>query len=114
MALRSTELQVILAATRDIEKIQQSQQQLPRWQQEQLTMQFRRELEERKRQAQALSKTRESQVKKIEVTEDRQKALFPRQKKKAVKFYSPQTVLLRNKQGQSLGQKSEYKIDLLV
>lgn len=71
MALRPTELQIILSATRDIEKLQHIQQQLPRSHQEYLAIQFQREMEERKRQTQSLAKTEQGQVKKIETEEEK-------------------------------------------
>jgi hypothetical protein len=45
MALRPTELQIILAATRDIEKVQSLYQQHPRSQQDQIALQFQHEIE---------------------------------------------------------------------
>ena len=65
MALRPTELQIILSATRDIEKAQQIQQHQPRSQQDNLALQFQQEIEHRKRQTQSAGKAEQGDVKKV-------------------------------------------------
>jgi hypothetical protein len=65
MALRPTELQVILAATRDIERVQQLAQQQPRIHQEYLISQFQHQIEERKRQAQKVAQPDQAVIKKV-------------------------------------------------
>lgn len=66
MALRPTELQIILTATRDIERVQQLAQQQPRLQQEFLISQFQHQIEERKRQAQKVAQPDQAGVKKVD------------------------------------------------
>lgn len=66
MSLRPTEIQIILSATRDIERIQHMAQQHSRTQQEQAAVKFQQEMEHRKKQAEAVAKTEESQIQNVE------------------------------------------------
>jgi hypothetical protein len=65
MALRPTELQIILTATRDIERVQQLAQQQPRLQQEYLISQFQHQIEERKHQAPKVAQPDQAAIKKV-------------------------------------------------
>jgi hypothetical protein len=81
MALRPTELQIILTATRDIERVQQLAQQQPRLQQEYLISQFQHQIEERKRQAQKVAQPDQAGVRKVD-SEDHEAQEQARRKKK--------------------------------
>jgi hypothetical protein len=75
MSLRPIEIQVILSATRDIERIQHMAQQHSRTQQEQAAVQFQQEMEHRKKQAEAAAKAEQAQIRDLEKNpEDKQKA----------------------------------------
>jgi hypothetical protein len=109
MALRPTELQIILAATRDIERAQQLQQQQPRSQQDSLTLQFQHEIEQRRRQTQAAAKSEQSELKKVSTDEKNQTASGRKRK-------------MGSKRGQQdtgddttgEGTSGEHVIDLLI
>jgi hypothetical protein len=110
MALRPTELQIILAATRDIEKVQQVQQHLPRSQQEQLALQFQHEVQERKRQAQSTTKTEESQLKHIEVENKRKQTPHRRGKADEQELEGDSKTAL----GKDSASPNDHVIDLLI
>jgi hypothetical protein len=74
-ALRPTELQIILSATRDIEKVQQISQQYPRQQQEQVAIQFQKEIEARKRKTQEADKAEHKKVRTIEDGDQKRRSL---------------------------------------
>ncbi len=81
MALRPTELQIILTATRDIERVQQLAQNQPRLQQEYLISQFQHQIEERKHQAQKVAQPDQAGVRKIESEEGESQAQARKRKK---------------------------------
>lgn len=85
MALRPAELQVVLSATRDTERVQHLQQQRSSLQQEQLALQFQKEIEERKRQTQSIVRAEETMIKKIEKEKERNTNVFLGQKRISLK-----------------------------
>ncbi len=72
MALRPTDIQIILQVSRSIERMQELQQQYSRQQQEQLAAYMQKNLEEKKKQTEPLPKTAPVQIRRIS-SEDKRK-----------------------------------------
>lgn len=107
MSLRPTEIQIIISATRDIERIQQLTQQQTRSQQEQMAVQFQQEMEERKKQAQATAKAEKSTIKNIEENSEEKRHRTPKRKQQA-------GVPVEGDEKKDPGNDDPHIIDMLV
>ncbi len=103
MALRPTDLQVIMTATRAIESLQEVAQQQARAQQEHLISRFQREIEERKSQTEAAAKAEQSQVRQID-SEGKEQGSGGRKRKKQS----------QEEDGRTDSGKSDHIIDFLI
>ena len=65
MALRPIDLQVVLQATRDVERVQHLQQQYSRQQQEQLATYMQKNLEVKKKRTEPLDKAVETRIRPV-------------------------------------------------
>ena len=71
MALRPTDIQIILQVSRDIERIQQLQQQYSRQQQEQLAAYMQKNIEKKKEQALPPSRVERPEIRAISSEKDK-------------------------------------------
>jgi|GEM_PF-2942729 len=109
MSLRPTEIQIVLSATRDIERIQHMAQQHSRTQQEQAAVKFQEEMEHRKKQAEAAAKAEQTQIKNLEKNPDEKQRPASRKKRQ------PDTPSEDNKQDKrSSDDSGPHIIDVLV
>jgi hypothetical protein len=72
MALRPTDIQIVIQSTGSVERVQELQQQYSRHQQEQLAVYMQKNLEERKRQTTPLSRVAELEVRPVSREEKRE------------------------------------------
>ncbi len=71
MAMRPTDIQLILQVSRDVERIQHLQQQYTRQQQEQLAAYMKKNLEEKRKKTESLTRTDKTQLRPVAQREER-------------------------------------------
>ncbi len=82
MALRPTDIQLILQISRDVERVQLLQQQYGQRQQEHLTAYMERQLEEKKKQATPVKDSAEAELRAIHEEDPEEKRKFKQSKKR--------------------------------